>query len=269
MLVYAAGFGLAGSAVANVAAQAVGAALFLVALRRTRVALSPQRRVIRAQAVVGRDLILRAAAFQVAFLSAAAVASRMGTAQLAAHQIGLQLWDFTALMLDSFAIAAQSLVGAALGRSDAAAARGLSWQVARWGLAAGVGLAAVFAATTTVLPRLFTSSAAVIGQAHVLWPWLVAMLPAAGVVFALDGVLIGAGDVGFLRTLTVISAVGVFAPIVWLALRLDWGLGGVWAGLAGFVVVRLVGMLWRVRGDRWSVVGTEREGALGADPRAA
>ena len=73
--------------------------------------------------MVGRDLVLRSAAFQVAFLTAAAVAARMGTAQIAAHQIGLQLWEFTALLLDSFAIAAQSLVGAALGASDPAIAR--------------------------------------------------------------------------------------------------------------------------------------------------
>ncbi len=93
---------------------------------------------MRAQMLVGRDLILRSAAFQVAFLTAAAVASRMGTAQIAAHQIGLQLWEFTALLLDSFAIAAQSLVGAALGASDARAARSMAWQVSRWGLYAGV-----------------------------------------------------------------------------------------------------------------------------------
>jgi Na+-driven multidrug efflux pump len=200
---------------------------------------------------------VRAAAFQVAFLTAAAVASRMGTAQIAAHQIGLQLWEFTALLLDSFAIAAQSLVGAALGASDAAAARTMAWQVSRWGLYAGVGFAALFAAGWTVIPALFTSSPDVVAQAHVLWPWFVAMLPAAGVVFALDGVLIGAGDVAFLRTITVIAAVGAFAPLNLAALHWHWGLGGVWAGLTAFIAVRLVGMLLRTRGDRWAVIGAQ------------
>jgi len=117
LLVYPAGLGLEGSAVANVVAQLIGAALFLRALRRAAGHLRPDRVVMRAQLVVGRDLMLRSAAFQVAFLTAAGVASRMGTAELGAHQIGLQLWEFTALLLDSFAIAAQSLVGAALGAS--------------------------------------------------------------------------------------------------------------------------------------------------------
>jgi Na+-driven multidrug efflux pump len=210
---------------------------------------------MRAQLVVARDLIVRSAAFQIAFLSAAAVAARMGTAQIAAHQIGLQLWEFTALLLDSFAIAAQSLVGAALGAADEAAAHRLAWQVARWGGYAGVAFGAVYGALWAVLPHVFTSSHAVLHQAHVLWPWFAGMLPAAGVVFALDGVLIGAGDVAFLRTITVVAGVGAFAPLCWLALRWHWGIGGVWAGLTAFVVVRLVGMVARTRGGRWAVVG--------------
>ena len=259
VLVYPAGLGLAGSAWANLLAQAVGSTLFVRALVRAAgpdTPLRPERTVMRAQALVGRDLIVRAAAFQLAFLSAAGVASRMGTAQVAAHQIGLQLWEFTALLLDSFAIAAQSLVGAALGGSDPDAARRMAWQVARWGLYAALAIAVVLGAGWWLVPRLFTSSAAVQHQAHLLWPWFIAMLPAAGIVFALDGVLIGAGDVGFLRTITVVAAVFAFAPLNLAALHWHWGIGGVWAGLTAFILVRLVGMVLRTRGRRWVVLGT-------------
>jgi len=255
VLVYPAGLGLQGSAIANVGAQCVGAFLFVRALRAAAGSTRPDRRVMRAQMVVGRDLIVRAAAFQVAFLTAAGVASRMGTAEIAAHQIGLQLWEFTALLLDSFAIAAQSLVGAALGASDPQAARSTTWQVSRWGLYAGIGFAALYAAGWFVIPRLFSSSSDVVDQAHLLWPWFIGMLPAAGVVFALDGVLIGAGDVRFLRTITVIAAVGAFAPLNLAALHWHWGIGGVWAGLSAFIGVRLIGMVARARGDRWLVTG--------------
>ncbi len=258
VLVYGAGLGLDGSAVANVVAQAVGAGLFVVSLRRAATSLRPDRQVMWAQAVMGRDLILRAAAFQVAFLSAAGVASRMGTAQIAAHQIGLQLWEFLALLLDSFAIAAQSLVGAALGGADAASARALAWQVARWGLYAGVGFAVLFGAGWLLIPEAFTSSAAVQHQAHLLWPWFLGMLPAAGVVFALDGVLIGAGDVAFLRTITIVAAVGAFAPLNVAALHWHWGIGGVWAGLTAFILVRFAGMVLRTRGEQWLVIGEAR-----------
>jgi putative MATE family efflux protein len=255
LLVYPVGLGLEGSAIANLIAQTVGAALFLRSLARAAHGVRPDRKVMRAQLVVGRDLIVRSAAFQVAFLTAAGVASRMGTAQIAAHQIGLQLWEFTALLLDSFAIAAQSMVGAALGGSDPSAARQMALQVSRWGLYAGVGFAAIYAAGWALIPHVFTSSEAVLHQAHVLWPWFIGMLPAAGIVFALDGVLIGAGDVAFLRTITIIAGVFAFAPLNLAALHWHWGLGGVWAGLTAFIVVRLVGMLLRARGDRWIVLG--------------
>ncbi|MGH8861152.1 MAG: MATE family efflux transporter [Jatrophihabitantaceae bacterium] len=258
ILVYPAGLGLEGSAIANLAAQAVGAALFLRSLARASSGgLRPDTAVMRAQLVVGRDLILRALAFQVAFLSAAGAASRMGTAQIGAHQIGLQLWEFTALLLDSFAIAAQSLVGAALGGSDADGARRMAWQVSRWGLYAGGVIAAVLALGWLLIPKGFTSDAAVEHQAHLLWPWFVVMLPAAGIVFALDGVLIGAGDVAFLRTITIVAGVFVYAPICLAALHWGWGIGGVWAGLTAFVLVRLVGMVLRTRGNRWVVLGVD------------
>lgn len=256
VLVYPAGLGLQGSAIANLIAQATGAVLFLRALARAaHGSTRPHATIMRAQLVVGRDLILRSAAFQVAFLTGAGVASRFGSPQIGAHQIGLQLWEFTALLLDSFAIAAQSLVGAALGGSDADAARAMAWQVSRWGLYAGIAFAAVYGAGWQLIPEAFTSAADVQQQAHLLWPWFVGMLPAAGVVFALDGVLIGAGDVKFLRNITIIAGVFAFAPLNLAALHWHWGIGGVWAGLTAFIVVRLVGMLWRTRGQRWVVLG--------------
>ncbi|HZE49923.1 MAG TPA: MATE family efflux transporter, partial [Jatrophihabitantaceae bacterium] len=258
VLVYPLHLGLEGSAIANVAAQVVGGVLFLRALHRSSPSVRPQWTVMGAQLVLGRDLVLRSAAFQVAFLSAAAVASRMGSAQIAAHQIGLQLWEFTALLLDSFAIAAQSLIGAALGASDDTTARRMAGQVARYGLWAGCGFSALFAAGWVLIPQAFTSSHAVQHQAHLLWPWLIGMLPAAGVVFALDGVLIGAGDVGFMRTITLVAAVGAFAPLNLAALRWHWGIGGVWAGLTAFIGVRLAGMVWRTRTGHWIVLGEQR-----------
>jgi Na+-driven multidrug efflux pump len=53
-----------------------------------------------------------------------------------------------------------------------------------------------------------------------------------------------------------VGALGAFAPLTVAAAVLHWGMGGVWAGLTAFIVVRLVGMLLRVRGGRWIVLGT-------------
>ena len=105
---------------------------------------------------MGRDLLVRTMAFQVCFVSAAAVAARFGAAAVAAHQVVLQLWSFLALVLDSLAIAAQSLVGAALGAGQLTHAKSVAWRVTMFSTLAAAVLAAVFAVGASVLPTLFT-----------------------------------------------------------------------------------------------------------------
>jgi putative MATE family efflux protein len=258
ILVYPAGLGLVGSAIANAVAQTVAGACFAVALLREEIDWRPRIRVIVEQLRMGRDLLIRGGAFQLSFLSATTVAARFGTATIAGHQIAMQLWFFTALVLDAVAIAAQSLIGATLGAGDAAGARALARRIGLIGVVCGVAFAVVIAAGAGVVPRLFSSDAAVLDQAGVAWPWFVAMQPVAGLVFALDGVLIGAGDVRYLRDLTVVAALGFFLPAIWTAYVLDWGLAGIWAGLTLFVVVRCVALLMRLRTGGWAVVGAVR-----------
>ena len=258
LLVYPAGLGLTGSAIANVAAQSVAGGLFLRAIVRERAPLRPVPAVIVNQLVLGRDLLIRGGAFQVCWLSATAVAARFGVAAVGAHQIALQLWFFAALALDAVAIAAQSLVGAALGASDDAVARDVARRVTIVGGIAGVAFAVAAAAGAGVIPGLFTGDAAVRDQAAVVWPWFVGLLPFAGVVYALDGVLIGAGDVAFLRNVTILAALAGFLPAIWLAYAFDLGLGGVWAGLGLFTMVRFVMLLHRWRSARWAVLGATR-----------
>ena len=170
-----------------------------------RVPLRPQPTVLRAQVVMGRDLVLRSLAFQACFVSAGAVAARFGAAAVAAHQVVLQLWIFLALVLDSLAIAAQSLVGAALGAGELAHAKSVAWRVT------------VFSAVPprcwrrvrrrrVGAARLFTDDRSVLDEMAVPWWFMVAQLPVAGIVFALDGVLLGAGDATFMRNATLVSA---------------------------------------------------------------
>ena len=248
---------LVGSAVANVAGQSVTATCFVVALVRSGVALRPRPSVMQAQVILGRDLILRSLAFQACFLSAAAVASRFGAAAVAAHQVVLQLWNFVALTLDSLAIAAQTLVGAALGAGRVAGATALARRLTSWSTVFAAGLAAVFAAGHDGIPALFTDDAAVLEQIHVIWWFFVVIIPVAGVVFALDGVLLGAGDAAFLRTATLACAMLGFLPMIWLSLRYDWGLAGIWTGLTVFVVLRMFAVGWRTMSGRWAVGGAD------------
>lgn len=247
---------LAGSAVANLVGQWLAALLFLRALLVEKVPLRVHPELLRAQLVMGRDLLLRTMAFQACFVSAGAVAARFGAAAVAAHQVVLQLWSFLALVLDSLAIAAQSLVGAALGAGELGHAKVVAVRVTLFSTVAAAVLSAVFAVGSGVLPGLFTDDRSVLDKIGVPWWFLVAQLPVAGIVFALDGVLLGAGDAKFMRNATLISALVGFLPLIWLSLIFHWGLLGIWAGLSSFMVLRLVFVGWRAFSGRWLVAGT-------------
>ncbi len=253
-------WGLVGSAAANVVGMGITAALFLAVLVREHRAAGgawvPRFAVIGRQLVLGRDLIVRSLSFQVSFLAAAAVAGRFGVAALAAHQIMLQLWNFLTLVLDSLAIAAQTLTGASLGEGHVDRARGVGVQATRFSAAFSVVLAAVFALFGGPIQSIFTSDPAVRCALALPWWILIAMIVAGGVVFALDGVLLGAGDAPFLRNLTVASVLAGFLPLVFLSLSFGWGLAGIWAGHLISVVLRLAGVVARFRSMRWARVGS-------------
>ncbi len=255
LLVYPAGLGLEGSAVANVAGQTVSAALFLRALAVERAPLRPDFGTMRVQLGMARDLVLRSLGFQICFVSATSVAARTGADAAAAHQVVWQLWTFLSLVLDSLAIAAQSLVGAALGAGSARNAKGIARQIAVYALGFGVVLGIAFAALSGVLPRLFTDDASVLAEVPHAWWFFVLLQPVAGVVFGLDGVLLGAGDAAFLRTATLLSAGVGYLPMIWLSLAYGWGLSGIWTGLSLFMLLRLGTLLARWWTGRWAVVG--------------
>ena len=250
------GLGIEGSAIANVAAQFAAAAVFVVLLIRRSTSLAPSWQRMLPQLRAARDLGLRSLAFTAAFLVAAGVAARMGDAQVAAHQIGFQLWIFVALVLDSVAIAAQALIGRLLGAGAVDAAAILARRLLVAGLVFGIGIGALFAAGSHIVPALFSSDEDVRHQAAVLWPWLVGMMPVAGALFALDGVFFGAGDLAFLRRMTLIASLVRVPARVLVAHILDLGLGGIWAGIAAFVAVRMLLAALRWRSRRWLVAGT-------------
>ncbi|MEZ2121088.1 MATE family efflux transporter [Corynebacterium sp. CCM 9203] len=263
-------FGIVGSAWANLTGESITAILFLVCLARMHEGdWRPNLRIMRKQLVMGRDLIARSLSFQIAMISAAAVSARFGAASLAAHQVMLQLWNFLSLVLDSLAIAAQAMTGAALGAGTAQLARSVGTRVTAYSCGLAVVLAVVFAFGHVFIPGLFTSDTETLAAMSGPWWLLIVMIIAGGVVFALDGVLLGAGDVAYLRNATITSVLIGFVPGVWLALLTDSGLTGVWCGLSAFMFLRLGFVIWRFRSMRWAGAGSttdlgEKDGGVGS-----
>ncbi|WP_418958031.1 MATE family efflux transporter [Streptomyces tritici] len=260
-LVYGAGLGIAGSAWGTVAAQCGMAAAYLVVVirgaRRHGASLRPDAAGIRASAQAGVPLLVRTLSLRAVLMIATAVAARLGDAEVAAHQVLLSLWSLTAFALDAIAIAGQAIIGRYLGADDAEGARQACRRMVQWGVVSGVVLGVLIVLTRPLFIPLFTSDPAV--RDTLLPALLVVALsqPVAGVVFVLDGVLMGAGDGPYLAWAMLLT-LAVFAPVALLVPSFGGGLTAVWWAMTLMMVVRLLTLWLRARSGRWIVTGATR-----------
>ena len=268
--IYGLGLGLVGSALGTVLAQWGMVAVYLVVVvrhaRRENAPLRPHRAGMLRGASSGGWLFLRTASLRAAMLLAVFVATSLGSPELAAFQIAMTLFAALAFALDALAIAAQALVGRGLGAGDVTQVRQVLRRCLEWGIGGGVLLGLVVVAASWVLGGLFTSAAEV---TELLPPTLVVLglsVPLGGLVFVLDGVLIGAGDARYLA-LTGLANLAVFVPFAGAVLL--WAPSGA-TGLAwlmaafvfGFLGARAVTLSLRVRGTSWVRLGASATRAV-------
>ncbi|MEU9855117.1 MATE family efflux transporter [Streptomyces sp. NPDC047974] len=260
-LVYGAGLGIAGSAWGTVIAQCGMAAAYLVVVvrgaRRHGASLRPDAAGIRASAQAGVPLLVRTLSLRAALMIATAVAARLGDTEVAAHQIILSLWNLMAFALDAIAIAGQAIIGRYLGADDADGARQVCRRMVQWGVVSGVVLGLLLILTRPLFIPLFTGDPAV--QSTLLPALLVVALsqPISGVVFVLDGVLMGAGDGPYLAWAMLLT-LAVFAPVALLVPALGGGLTALWWAMTLMMTVRLATLWYRMRSGRWIVTGATR-----------
>jgi putative MATE family efflux protein len=254
-------WGIAGSAWGTVIAQngAAAAYLFMVfrGARRAGVALGPDLAGLKAAARTGTSLVIRTLALQAVLIVATAMAAHDGDAAIAAHQVAFRLWSLLAFALDAIAIAGQAITGKYLGAGDIAGARSATRRMIGWGALSGAGFGVLLLAARPVLPALFAATTPV---RHLLLAVLLIVAvgqPVAGVVFVLDGVLIGAGDQNYLAVAGLITTAvfGLAAAIVALS---DAGLIGLWLAISAWLVARFATLTIRAAGSGWLVTGAVR-----------
>jgi len=260
VLIYGFGLGIGASAAATVVAQWIGAGCYLVwigsEVRCYEVSLGPDWSALRRLALVSTDLMVRNLSLGGTFLVGASVAARIGTAPVAAHQVAFLVWMMLSLTMDGLAIAAQAMVGTALGAGDGDGARRIGRRTIVWSVGVGIalGLALLFARDS--VSGLFSNDPAVVGLVGFLFLHVGLMAPLSGVAFALDGILIGAGDQRFMARAMTASA--LVATAVMAAGRLaDLGIGWLWAAIWVFVAGRSVILGARFRGNHWVVLGAD------------
>lgn len=261
VLIYGLGFGIGASALSTVVAQWLAAGAYVWWIREAvkvhGVTMAPDRSMIARLAVVGLDLFLRTAALRASFTMSVAVAARLGDIELAAHEVIYQLMFFLALVLDAVAIAGQAMIGRFLGANELDHARAAGRRMIEWGLATGLAATIVLLATRPWLPLVFSSDEAVLSLVGFLMLHLAFIQPVNGVVFALDGVLIGAGDMRFLAV-AMAGAAAVFIPLAVWVMAASAGIGWLWGAMWALMATRLITLLWRFAGSRWLVPGAVR-----------
>jgi len=268
-LVYPAGLGIAGSAIGTDLAQLLSAAVLVGVVvrsaRRHGASLRPDLPGIGRAAHAGVALVIRTLTLRAALLVMTYGAARLGSTSVATHQLASTIWTFLAFALDAIAIAAQAITGRYLGAGDVAVTRSVTDRMTRWGLLSGVVTGIGLAAASPVLGDLFTNDPAVRGLLTPVLLVAACFQPVAGVVFVLDGVLIGAGDGRYLAwggVVTLAAFVPLAALAVWLAAGTDAGLVWLWVAFGvGLMGSRAVVLLHRSRGDRWMVTGSPGRGA--------
>ncbi|MBK3633837.1 MATE family efflux transporter [Streptomyces asoensis] len=260
-LVYGVGLGIAGSAWGTVIAQWGMAAVYLAVVirgaRRHGASLRPDAVGIKASAQAGVPLLVRTLSLRAILMIATAVAARLGDDDIAAHQIALSLWSLLAFALDAIAIAGQAIIGRYLGADDAQGARDVCRRMVEWGIAVGVVLGLLVVVARPLFLPLFTSDPAVKDAALPALLVVALSQPVCGIVFVLDGVLMGAGDGPYLAWAMVLT-LAVFAPVALLVPVLGGGLTAVWGAMTLMMAVRMLTLWLRARSGRWVITGATR-----------
>jgi Na+-driven multidrug efflux pump len=212
---------------------------------------------VRGAAAAGVSLVLRTLSLQVVLVVTTALAARMGNAAIAAHQIAFRIWMLLSLALDAIAIAGQAITGKYLGAGDVAGARAATARMIVWGAVYGVVFGGVILAARPFLPGLFAAAPPVAGLLLDVLLVVALLQPVAGVVFVLDGVLIGAGDQDYLALAGVITAAVFGIAAGWVHVR-HGGLVALWLAFSVWVAARFVTLTLRARGSAWLVTGAVR-----------
>lgn len=259
-LVYGLGWGIRGSAIGTLVAQTGAAAVIAVIVvrgaRANAVPLAFHPAGVLAAARAGVWLVLRTATLQLAITMTTVVAAGGGAIVLAAHQVVYSIWVLLAFALDAIAIAGQAIIGRLLGSGDVALGRAMTRRMVGWGVVCGVGFAVVVGVGGQFVAAVFTPDPAV--QALVARALLVVALvtPVAGVVYVLDGVLIGAGDGRYLALAGTIALLA-YVPLALTVRVLDAGLIWLWASYGGFMLARMLTLVLRIRRDDWIRTGAD------------
>jgi MATE family multidrug resistance protein len=238
--------GVAGAALASTISQWIGG-IWILAVVFRRLGFIPHLHGpdLRALLQVGGDLFVRTGLLTLFILLATRSANQINPQAGAAHQVIRTVWLFLALVMEGFAMTAQSLVGYFLGAKRISTARHAAALNLRWGLATGFAISLLMILATDFISRAMLPADSL---SYFTTAWIIAALaqPLAALAFVTDGIHWGTGDYAYLRngmvaaTLTGAVILLLIDPALPGALILVWIATGIWLAVRSLIgVIRL------------------------------
>lgn len=238
------GMGTVGAAAATAGAQIAGAIFFFHYLSgggknedavRLKWKGFPTLSTLKPILDMGRVLCARNFILMLAYTGMTALATSLGTIELAAHQVALQLFWFLGFVPEPLSLTAQSLLARDL--DDKKKTRMVSYILMKFGAYAGILLAVMFGSTLMFMPQCFTSDMAIISEFQNLIPHGILSLTLLSISSMFDGISIGSGQYEHLTNI-MYAATSATIGFQWVTMRLNLGLNGIWVSLMIFFASR-------------------------------
>ena len=259
ILIYGFGKNIGASAAATVISQWVGAATYLFWIWQSigglKISLLPKLLALRRLLKDSSELLIRNLSLTTSFVVATSMAARLGNVDVAAHEVGFQAWFFLSMTMDAIAIAAQALIGNLLGAGKAEEARLMGRRAILWSTGIGAFAGCVLAISHDSFTEIFSADNAVVELGSFIVLHVAAMAPLSGVAFALDGILIGAGDQRFLAKAMLFSAM-ISIPLMLIVGENDFGIGWIWGSIWVLMATRSAVLYLRFRSKKWQRIGS-------------
>ena len=259
ILIYGFGKNIGASAAATVISQWVGAATYLFWIWQSigglKISLLPKLLVSKRLLKDSSELLIRNLSLTTSFVVATSMAARLGNVDVAAHEVGFQAWFFLSMTMDAIAIAAQALIGNLLGAGKAEEARLMGRRAIFWSTGIGAFAGCVLAISHDSFTEIFSADNAVVELGSFIVLHVAAMAPLSGVAFALDGILIGAGDQRFLAKAMLFSAM-ISIPLMLIVGVNDFGIGWIWGSIWVLMATRSAVLYLRFRSNKWQRLGS-------------
>ena len=259
ILIYGFGKNIGASAAATVISQWVGAATYLFWIWQSigglKISLLPKILALKRLLKDSSELLIRNLSLTTSFVVATSMAARLGNVDVAAHEVGFQAWFFLSMTMDAIAIAAQALIGNLLGAGKAEEARLMGRRAILWSTGIGAFAGCVLAISHDSFTEIFSADNAVVELGSFIVLHVAAMAPLSGVAFALDGILIGAGDQRFLAKAMLFSAM-ISIPLMLIVGVNDFGIGWIWGSIWVLMATRSAVLYLRFRSKKWQRIGS-------------